>query len=44
MNKEKWISALIAIAITATAAISLAMLSIEFFDLYGAGIFIGIGC
>lgn len=40
MNKEKWISALVAIAITATAAISLAMLSIEFFDLYGSGIFL----
>lgn len=40
INKEKWISALVAIAITATAAISLAMLSIEFFDLYGAGIFL----
>lgn len=40
MIKEKLISALVAIAVTATAAIGLAMLSIEFFDLYGAGIFL----
>lgn len=40
MNKEKWIAALIAVAVTASVTIALTLLSTDFFAVYGLSIFL----